>query len=68
MFRKKKIAIAKKLAAIIYMVECDTGMDIKIYGQIMENIVDIAYDISGVRMANTVQAYIQKLRDLDPSN
>lgn len=62
MTKKKRIKIAKLLAAVMYICEKDLGMDFKNFEKAVKNITDIAYDIGGLKMMEVLYKCLEELR------
>ncbi len=63
MFKKKKIEIAKRLAVICYIIEKRASLeDIEGDGKIVSLTADIAADVGGIKMLNTVMRCLEELR------
>ena len=62
MTRKKRLKIAKLLAAVMYICEKDLGMDFKNFDKVIKNITDVAYDIGNMKMMNVLYECLEELQ------
>ena len=62
MTRKKRIKIAKLLAAVMYICEKDLAMDFKNFEKVIKNITDVAYDIGNMKMMNVLYECLEELQ------
>jgi hypothetical protein len=63
--RKKKIKIAKMLAAIIYIVENERNMPLESFSKLVENSFDVSYEIGGISMMEMTMKCVRELRRSD---
>lgn len=64
MFRKKGLKVAKRIAAITYIVQNEKNINPDSFVVIIKHLVDVALLCGGEKMLNTVQSCLEELRGM----